>query len=277
MGKINLYDIAIICQIAYEIDKPYINYVPSCIDEKILFKKFIDSIQFYEDKYTDAQCIILKSYDLKTMVISVRGSNSIIDWKQNINMDSFSFEDEKYHDIRFHLGFYKQAESLRKIIIGKINEFKIEGGRKIIYCGHSSGAAVCSIMAFQDNIQNIWGNNVIDSTKIYTFGSPKFTNLNGALWFEENIKYYRVVNYRDPVPTIPIFDKISGIKEEHVDKLILLFKNNKLMSNITRASQYDIECCDYIKKILSGEVNIDNHSQKKYLDLIRNNKVLYKL
>lgn len=125
-------------------------------------------------------------------IIALRGTQSYNDVITDLHFGKI-----KHNDVNFHFGFYNAALKLKKHI--KINEEDA-----YTFTGHSSGGAIISILAY---LLIEEGYNV---EKVITFGSPKFTNKEGAdlLSLAIDGKHYCDVN--DVVCNLPPFDEQYG-------------------------------------------------------------------
>lgn len=237
----DLFDCVILSKLSYDINNDVV-YTPRDDNEKRIFSKLSNIVLFFNDEETDAQCCLFTSKDLKTLYISVRGSNSIHDFKENLDYQQINYKDSI---IKFHKGFYNQATSLFMQIFRYIEGFNIDGGREIVLCGHSSGGATASIIAvlLTERFKN--------SIAAYVYGAPIFTNEKGVLFIEQNINYNLVIDAKDPIPRFPLKYSIDNKKIEYsrINKTIYLIKNNKLKINeqITSNKIITLLCCHVTK------------------------------
>jgi predicted lipase len=71
--------------------------------------------------------------------------------------------------------------------------------KKILFTGHSLGAALASINAIYTAMMSL---NI--PLEVYNFGSPRFANENLAQFVMQNVpNHYRMVHNRDIVPHLP--------------------------------------------------------------------------
>jgi len=153
-------------------------------------------LTWFHNGLTDGWAYIAESEAL--IVLAFRGTTSILNWNTNFhawlvhptNTDS---------RLRVHEGFYSAFEKLsdgQRGIRQKLTELETEPNRRVpIYItGHSLGGALAQIAAA-----------VLGSDRIaacYTFGSPRVGNYIFDLWVKP--PSYRVINYADIVPQVPL-------------------------------------------------------------------------
>eukprot|EP00929_Paragymnodinium_shiwhaense_P037405 TRINITY_DN19937_c0_g1_i1.p1 TRINITY_DN19937_c0_g1~~TRINITY_DN19937_c0_g1_i1.p1 ORF type:complete len:306 (-),score=31.18 TRINITY_DN19937_c0_g1_i1:224-1141(-) len=96
-------------------------------------------------------------------------------------------------------GFYSAWVSLAAQIREHLADLKCSS-RKLQIVGHSMGGAVGVLAAFE----------LVDQysiSRIYTYGQPRVGNEDFATKLQQrlpNTSYYRVVDYKDPVPRLPL-------------------------------------------------------------------------
>ena len=131
-----------------------------------------------------------------------------------------------------HSGFLEQYNSIRESIIDEIDEvIDNENIKRIIFCGHSLGAALATIAALDYKLQNSTQN-----VKCVTFASPRVGNKSFSKLFNKTIKTsYRIVYHRDPVTFLPTL-----IRFHHVKGCIHFKKNGKV--NISDSYFMPIGC-----------------------------------
>jgi triacylglycerol lipase len=167
----------------------------------------------FHNGMTDGWAYIAQSNDL--IVLSFRGTKSIKNWGTNFRVELVhpAGTDQK---LRVHKGFYKAFMALddpnvrRKKKGGafglkkKIEELKTatKGQVPIYIIGHSLGGALAQIASA------VFGSDQVAAC--YTFGSPRVGNSYFDLWVKP--PSYRVVNYADIVPMVPLplFYRHSG-------------------------------------------------------------------
>jgi len=102
------------------------------------------------------------------------------------------------NDLLVHEGFLKQFTALKSGLLETI-ESVLDVVSQIHFCGHSLGGALATLAAGVFSLR--WPKLV----SCYTFGSPRVGGGGFVKWWDElTIPNYRIFNYRDPVPMIPI-------------------------------------------------------------------------
>src|SRR5690349_15342834 len=132
------------------------------------------------------------------IVLAFRGTYSPLNWRTNLHTWLIHPPDTDAR-LRVHEGFYRAFEQLSDGARGikeKMNELANSTSDQIpIYItGHSLGGALAQISAA-----------VLGSDRIaacYTFGSPRVGNAVFDLWVKP--PSYRVINYADIVPQLPL-------------------------------------------------------------------------
>lgn len=128
-------------------------------------------------------------------VIALRGTKDFNDHINNFNMNK-----QKYKNVHIHSGYFNQALEIKKSIYEHLN-------KNLTYdlTGHSSGGCVATILAYMMIIDGYSVSNVT------TFGSPKFTNENGASILECTIEHIdNIVCNQDPFWQWPPYDNVVG-------------------------------------------------------------------
>lgn len=141
---------------------------------------------------------LVARYGIRECIIAFRGSKTFM----NYLLDDGNFIwTEPYHSCagcKVHKGFYDSWKSLAAETIKELAALGCDS-KPIRLTGHSLGAAM-AVLAFFDLRQNY-------SVKhVYTYGQPRVGNQAWIDAFEsrlEGIPYFRVVDYKDPVPRLP--------------------------------------------------------------------------
>jgi len=150
----------------------------------------------------DLQAFVGFDPQQKQIVVSFRGSQNLIDW-----LDDFDYTLVPYPwvaDGDVHKGFYHAWGRLSsEIMEATTNLMSKLNGYTILVTGHSLGAALAQLAALNfSRYAESMNTNV--SIIVYTFGSPRWANLNVADYFGAMIKTnWRLVNEHDIVPTVP--------------------------------------------------------------------------
>jgi predicted lipase len=130
------------------------------------------------------------------LYIVFQGSQGIQDW-----LDDFEFWPAKLpfevdgKDINIHHGFFEQYIAVRRYILDKINK---SSPKEIIIIGHSLGAALASICAFDLSVTK-----QITSTAIL-FACPKIGGMNFVKAYKKYVpNTYAFIYGNDIVPRVP--------------------------------------------------------------------------
>lgn len=291
--------VSLLCKFVYGIHESYEDYKPLDLNEDIIFKKLKNNILFDEDKKYSGCFIAIRSLKNNRLVIVFKGSDNYQDWVENLEIIPKKPEviHEGYEGTLFHRGFYHQykgiEEKLKNIINSYLEEFRsledtldvsndppnennpnetletLDQKKipEIIFTGHSSGGAVCSIAAYMIDYPNMG---------VVTFGCPKFVNEIGSKWFYDKCKIYcRVSNHEDPVPYLYEFNYY-----EHVNSIFILFKDGNVYINGEAIDIDRVSILRVVLNCLSGKMSVAEHHQSRYIELVKMNikfnKKLYK-
>lgn len=172
-----------------------------------------------ENALTDTQCVLLVTGSEMTIVF--RGSNSLMDWRGNLNSQPMrsefdkqivqktitnSDESEKIYPydepsqsgVKLHRGFTRAYFSVRDRIHEQIEQLGIS---QVTVTGHSLGGAL-AILCVVD-VQYNFGDQ-LEQLEIYTFGAPRAGNEAFKASFERRVpNSYRFVNGMDIVVELP--------------------------------------------------------------------------
>jgi len=189
----------------------------------------------------------------KKQIISIRGTSNI----QNAMVDvSLKLRNDPDTGVALHEGFAYSA----KQVYAELKP-RLELGYKISLTGHSLGGAVALILAmFVDADQ-------FDIDQVVTFGQPKVTNIAGAKNIQ-HINVTRVVDPRDLVPLVPVFDPLDIRNIDiywHAGKEVVLLEDNRYailegVDSMLRATKFTQEPLT--------EANLRNHQMSAYFSLI---------
>lgn len=210
-------------------------------------------IKWIENKQTDTQSFVATKD--KTIYIVFRGSSSKKDFQNDASTQKFPFIEKGE---KVHIGFKSCWESVSDEIYAALETaLKNLGGDdaidNIVVCGHSLGAAISTLCAYQ--IYTIYKSNKIICC---TIGSPKVGNNTFVKNFNASpIESLRIVHNNDIVTTSPIF----GYK--HVDTQLRIDDEGnvkKFMIDWQRAFSY-------VKSIITGQ-NIKDHMTNNYISAL---------
>lgn len=155
-----------------------------------------ERINYFHNGLIDGWAYIAEGKDL--IVIAFRGTKSATNWRTNFQVEMVHPEGADAN-LRVHKGFYQAFELLNdgtKGLKTAVAALKTVNHATPIYLtGHSLGGALAQIATA------VFGSDQIAAC--YTFGSPRVGNAYFDLWVKP--PSYRVENYADIVPQIPVF------------------------------------------------------------------------
>lgn len=159
----------------------------------------VDFSQIYSDEKTDTQFFMAISK--KKLLIAVRGTEPTKwkDWLQDAKADQIDFSSNKSHG-QVHKGFFKGFSFVQNEIENFLKSNKISG-KEIIITGHSLGGAIATLAAAWLSDHPHFKSSKI---MLYTYGSPRVGNKTFSKYFSNKFIYFRCVNNKDMVTTLPI-------------------------------------------------------------------------
>ena len=126
---------------------------------------------FVESKDTGIQATV--GLDGSRAIVCLRGSDAVVDWKNNFNIGKVPFLSRKHSDTgkMVHAGFFIGHTSVKGKIYNKLNAIVDSGDcESILFCGHSAGAAHNALLAYDYlNKKNL-------PIEVVTFGAPRLSN-----------------------------------------------------------------------------------------------------
>ena len=192
----------------------------------------------------DMNVYIIYNIEYNSIIVSFRGTNSLISIKNDLNV----LKKRKEDDIKFHMGIYKNIEGLINRIINSMIYIYSKNKKelkppKIIICGHSLGGALSTLFSYY---YIKWYDNWIKKldTKIFkkkvyviTWGSPRLGNKKFASVYNKLIELKQIETLRcfvqnDPIISLPL--RIMGFyhvgKKYEVGNTMIYDKNNKKLT-----------------------------------------------
>jgi hypothetical protein len=150
----------------------------------------------FHNGLTNGWAYIAEGPDL--IVLAFRGTSSIKDWDTDFHV-ALLHPDDTDRQLRVHQGFYRAFVRLDEGTLGikeKLDGIKqaTNGAIPIYITGHSLGGALAQIAAA------VLGSDQVAAC--YTYGSPRVGNSYFDLWVK--VPSYRVMNYADIVPQVPL-------------------------------------------------------------------------
>ena len=133
-------------------------------------------------------------------VFAFRGSADIQNWISNLEFIFTSpYLDRK---IKVHEGFYEEYMEYKDALFQYLPPL----GEKIIIAGHSSGAALSMLMAY--DIYKLY------DVEVYTFGKPRLGN-DAFVESAKPIRHYRITHHNDIVPHLP--EEVFGYRHTNTE------------------------------------------------------------
>lgn len=174
---------------------------PSDLETRTQLKDLGSPLSFYSDPITDTQAYLWlpphESTHSRHVYIAFRGTTS--------PRDALADLDVRYQPWpqagNVHNGFYTQFNAVRARIWSDL--YKYASLYDEIYCtGHSLGGALATIAAAECAHEFASKGKTVHC---HTFGSPRVGDDTFAAWFDQHVSSsWRVFNYNDPVPLLPI-------------------------------------------------------------------------
>ena len=147
----------------------------------------------FHNGMTDGWAYIAEGADL--IALAFRGMSSIKNWDTDFNVALVHPENTDLQ-LRVHKGFYQAFIRLNEATLGIKEKFKqaTNGAVPIYITGHSLGGALAQIAGA------VLGSDQVAAC--YTYGSPRVGNFYFDPWVK--VPSYRVMNYADIVPQVPL-------------------------------------------------------------------------
>ena len=162
----------------------------------------VSDIRYVECRECDAQCYLLKYKpppgaglgDQPVLVISARGTTTLIDWTCNAQIGQTGFKDCNQKAIgRVHAGFYRQFIGLFSLFDSDVKRHLRDGG-KLLCMGHSLGGALATLAALN------YASGFPGQVWFASFGGPRMGNDTFCKAFDGAVQLrLRVKNCADPV------------------------------------------------------------------------------
>ncbi len=196
---------------------------------------------------TNVQYVLVQDHRRKTQVIAVRGTVDDTNWK--LDRDKRIVRDGR-SGVLLHRGFRRAADVIYQDV-----RPRLDPQYTTFLTGHSLGGAVAAILGIY-----LW-DDAFRLGGIYTFGQPKFTNLQGATAYQ-NLPILRVIYQNDTVPLLP--DKTRGSKQQfvHIGSVLNLLTGPYYLYGTARQGMQFSK--NSIRKMLF-QISLPDHKMKWYL------------
>lgn len=144
----------------------------------------------------------------KTIYVSFRGSESIQNWLDNLDVKTTTYP--LCNGCEVHEGFYKAQQSCFKDVLAEVKSLKQKyPSYSVIVTGHSLGAALATLTAM--DLQN----NGISGIRMFNFGSPRVGNDAFAAWGSSYLSdFSRVTHHKDMVVHSPMHERFTHVSHE---------------------------------------------------------------
>lgn len=197
-------------------------------------------LEVFDSLHSKEECVygVFKDEFTKQIVIAFRGTSHANDWLYNLSAQLIDMKTPKElvgklkgklnKNIKVHRGFYEyifnnkhqDGKQVYDKILADIEPF-VEKGYNIHVTGHSLGAALSSMLAFKlAGSDKEW---IPKPVSCISLASPFVGGIGFKTAFQQLekdglIRYLRITNSRDTVPTIPMVapSLISGGRYHHV-------------------------------------------------------------
>lgn len=239
--------------------------------DNINIRNLFKNSKFYNGNKHDAQAFL--HYSNNKIYTTFRGTMGINDWKDVIDI---RHEKMFANNIKVHKGLHSQFFSIEEQITDDINAInKSYQVDELVFEGHSSAGSLALLASpFYDIMFNKnTFNNKKFKIKTFTFGSVSAGNYDFVKLFMNHVdEYYRIENYKDIVPRIPIHESFYHIPnpiilydDGHISKKNELeFMNYKdilfiiLKEGDVAQLKLDHSCDVYQKNILRARIKYNN-------------------
>lgn len=178
----------------------------------------------YNDEKTGADVIVYRTAN-NDFYLACSGSSDFDDWRTNSKIGLVRRNGYKYHR-----GFYDAANAVLTGIFSQLSNFIKSGGKsRIFICGHSSGGAIATILAWM--LSDAFKDQI---SAVYTFGSPMLSNAEFSRVYNARLgsKHYRVENDLDAVPVVQRGPLNWFFGYKHVGQRVWLNRNGQVSESM---------------------------------------------
>jgi hypothetical protein len=139
------------------------------------------------------------------LVLSFRGTKTLENVLSDATTDLSAINANVATGLFVHSGFQKHHRTLMRSVIDEITKYVHNGGKEVIFTGHSLGASACIMSAFSCAVDPVMSTFMQDlSVRCVTFGCPRIGTRDFADWSENLVPgTMRVVNGGDIVTSFP--------------------------------------------------------------------------
>ena len=165
-----------------------------------VFNNVIEQPKYYYDSVSNVNAYSWVQWS--TLHIVFRGTEGLDDAKIDLMIDQEQLLPGN-KKLLVHSGFLKQFRSIQGKLIDTIVSGRGLGIKTVHFSGHSLGAALATLASgyFSPIIRDISGCRIV----CHTIGSPRVGNSAFVDWWADKVdESRRFLNYKDPVPLLPL-------------------------------------------------------------------------
>lgn len=209
---------------------------------------------YYLIEVKNNRCLVV--YNSEVCILVFPGTDSFEDVVTDLKIKGVSLGDNIY----VHKGFLETS----RVLIAELSDFFEKNSflkdRKIWITGHSLGAAQAVLVAYlMSELKDFQG--------IYSFAQPKIGNKEfcnvASTYFGK--RYYRIVNFLDPVPLVPTQN--NDFKYEHIKGEKIEYKSSEYIGKNIRIERENIIRSLFLLASYPINHSIDIYIQKAKKDL----------
>ena len=178
-----------------------------------------DAEEFVDHPETDCQAVMFKDSE-SNIVVCFRGSDDVTDWKMNFKLFTSQFPRNSNREV--HAGFLVQWLSVKNEVMQKVESLiEKHGTTKVIFCGHSAGAGICCVAAYDMGLELMKKSQEVE---VVTLGSPRMCNKEFQKYFDSKLRCCRYVLDKDIITLFPL----NFFGYHHVGRLVHMKDEGKI-------------------------------------------------
>ena len=207
----------------------------------------LKSVKWIDEKKSDTQAFVAKKG--KSVYVVFRGTSSKKDAQNDASIDKVPFINP---GDKVHIGFLSSWDAVKNVVLKDIT--KMSGYDKIVVCGHSLGAAVATLCAY--NLSHVFTDATIECC---TIGSPRVGNKTFKNNYDSRkIKTLRIVHNNDVVTHSPF------IGYHHVNYMLRIDSDGNIKKYMIDWNRV----WNYVKSMVTGK-NIKDHMTDGYISSLK--------
>jgi len=249
-NKATMYELSLFSNLAYK-EEGYVR--------DYLLSRGYDYLKLIDNEKTKTRAYISASED--NIILFFRGTIEKENAKTNVDVIKTKAPSLGKKE-KIHRGFWRAYKKIKDAILEELMVLLKEKDRKVWITGHSLGAALAGIAAF--DIQKSYVKKNIEGS--YLFGLPRFCNNKFARSYDRLLKRitFRIVNNNDMVPRVPP----RSIGYSHIGALYYFNSKGELIKGIS----WWFYLIDRIKGKLNDAFDgnldaLEDHDMRIYSDL----------